>query len=639
MINQPGFWPFHRILLTGALLTTIASYLVTEIYDLDLWWHLIIGRDILANAAVPVVDSYTAVAAGRAYHDSHWFFQVLMTVAHRRGGMVGCSLLMIAIWGATLYFCYRAIRAWLPASWGMMLLFLVVMASLERFLPRPEIMTFLGIAFFFWRLQEGKYQKPMDLALLALMQVVWANSHGLFVLGPFMVGCYFLVAGSGLDGCRRRELGPLGRLLAVVVVATMVSPFGLGHWQYALLLFEEAGPSASRLLKSVGELSPTFGALSRSGLSFWFFLLLLLAAAVALLLAAMRRDRQTLARTLVVLALFAAALSGRRNMVLFALVGAPFAAEHLRHRLVVRPPWEKGLALAAAMVMFGFSWYALSGYYHLKMEIPARFGLGATPSFFPHQFPSYAADIGFRGQVFNSNTIGGFDLYHGYPQRRPFTDGRWEIYDQSIFDRIEQANNPLALKRLALDYNLEGLLLQHTSLEARRFLPFLPQDPQWRLVFLDQGASFWLRRNVLPLTPVLDLTASGALPEIKRVEDGIMLDFFLRDVGAHQLRLRNLQRTLAFGPQQEFLLSSRGQTELALQRFSEAEATFRAVLARYPKNLIALNESAYLAFRRNDVVGAEGFLRQLLRIDPRNQDALANLQRIRQRHAAPPGES
>jgi hypothetical protein len=70
------------------------GYLVHEVYSLDVWWHVVIGGDILENLSLPKVDRYAAAALGRAYHDSHWLFQVVLAISHRLLGWIGVQLVM-----------------------------------------------------------------------------------------------------------------------------------------------------------------------------------------------------------------------------------------------------------------------------------------------------------------------------------------------------------------------------------------------------------------------------------------------------------------------------------------------------------------------------------------------------------------
>lgn len=618
-----------NIVMLVAVLVAIGAYLINQIYDLDVWWHVVIGNDILTRFAVPNHDRFALAALGRPYHDSHWLFQVVLAVAHRLGGMSGVEAVMVSIWAVALFFCGKAIRRWSGPQLSYILLFLAAMASVERFLPRPEIVTFLMITLFYLRLQEGKYRSLPDLAVLGLLQVVWANCHGLFVLGPFMVACYWIVAVIRHFRKMDSDTAALGRLLGILLVATLLTPFGFQGWEYALLLSTEVSPSSELSLNAVGELSPTFGAAAMSAPAFWFFACLLAATVLTGIQAAMR-GKLSPERLLLAAGMCVAALTGRRNMVLFALVAAPFIAENLQPLMAGKVRGMRPFAVAAALAMLAWASFPLTGRYYLMMEIPSRFGWGTTPSFFPYGLPTFMERIGFKGQIFNSNTLGGFYLYHAYPKQIPLTDGRWEVYGGRVLESIRKApRDPLLWKHLVNEYDIRGILLQHASPEARSLLPLLPADPRWQLVYYDHAASFWMRSDTPALPPGIDLSAGGSLPpQPSRIDDILILDIFLQKVGAEELQLRNLERAVTFGFRTEQMLERIGKAQVKLNKSTEAEETFRRLNRKYPKNVKALNELAFFAYRRGDMKTAESLLRHALDIAPDDNQIKENYRRI-----------
>jgi tetratricopeptide (TPR) repeat protein len=608
-------------LLAVACIAAIGAFLINQIHDLDVWWHIVIGRDILSSHTVPVTDHFTAAAFGRPYHDSHWLFQVTLALFDRVAGMIGIQVLMILIWAATFWFCRRAIMSRVSPLAGYLLLFLAAMASIERFDPRPEIVTLLMIALFYWLLQERKYLGVKGLLLFGLLQVLWTNSHGLFVIGPFMAGCYWLAAALRKTQCDESGFAQLSRLLCVLALATLINPYGWEGWRYAALLFVEAGPGAPELLKTLTELSPTFGALARSEIAFWFFAALLAATIITAIPLALCRQL-SIARLLIVAGLFAAALTGRRNMPLFALVAAPFVAENLRLLFpqgIRNINLKAALSAALALLMLGWAWYPLSGNYYLRMNIPSRFGWGVTPSYFPHGLSQILEYSRFNGQIYNSNILGGFYLYHGYPQRLPLTDGRWEIYDMKTLEDITDApDKPAAWAKMVSTYDIRGLLLQHASPEAQALLPALRTQNAWRLIYYDHTVSFWMRSDTPRLLPAIDLATSMLPPKPSRLEDCLILNGFLRRMGADELALQNLQRVLEFEWNTEPLLAQIGQAQIRLQRFDQAESTFKHLLRDHPRNLDALQGLGLLAYRRNDFAASEALLRRALEIAPDN---------------------
>lgn len=623
----------HKRLRAGILwlcLLAISAFLVVEIYDLDIWWHLGIGRDIIATGRVPTIDYYSVAGFGRPYHDSHWLFQVVVALAERLVGLTGVQLVMILIWSAGLHACWRALRdSKLSPALAALCLVPVALACTERFLPRPEIVSLALLAIFYERLQRGAYTQKIELLIFFVLQILWSNAHGLFVLGPCLVGAYWVVA--AILPAARKALPSLTRLLLVILLATLITPFGFAGWKYAWLLFTEVGSNAPQLLKSVGELSPTFGAANRSGFAFWFYLVLL-AATVLAGGAALWRRQVAWPRLLIVLAMLGLSLTGRRNMALLALVAAPFAAEQLpavwRERLEDRlgRPLYAGSMMVLLLVLL---WYPLSGHYYLKMEFPARSGFGATPSFFPYGLQAFLDRSHFTGQVYNSNILGGFYLYQAPPGSRSFSDGRWEIYPADAFEKISRGvQNAGAWKHFAASNGIQGILLQHASLEAKALLPLLRQNPEWKLVYFDHAASFWVPAAQRDLPAPLDPNVAVPSSSARRIDDALILDLFYKGMQAWPGRLRNVQTGLSFDADNRYLLAALGETELKLGQMAAAEATYLRLYRMDDQNIPALNELAFFAYQRGDVAQAVALLQRVLALDPAHADARANLQRI-----------
>jgi hypothetical protein len=84
-------------------------------------------------------------------------------------------------------------------------------------------------------------------------------------------------------------------------------------------------------------------------------------------------------------------------------------------------------------------------------------------------------------------------MYYGYPDQLPVTDGRWEVYDSALLERIRLAAVDRGAWRWVVDrYGLEGILLAHTSPEAAALLQTLRSAGDGRMVCFDRAASFWM---------------------------------------------------------------------------------------------------------------------------------------------------
>ncbi|HEY6008557.1 MAG TPA: tetratricopeptide repeat protein, partial [Geobacteraceae bacterium] len=614
-------------LLPLAAAVVIAALLVREVIDADTWWQVAIGRDILARLAPPTTDHFAAAALGRPYHDSHWLFQVLLALADRLGGMAGVGVAMALLWGGTFVCTYRAARRYLAPEGATLLVLLAAVACSDRFTPRPDVVTCLMLALFTLRLQAGRFVGRADLALLFILQVLWSNAHGLFVIGPFMGGCYFAAAATRrfLRGKGDDTAAPL-RLTVLLLAATLVNPYGPGGWRYALLLMTEAGPHAPAFFRSLAELAPTFGRATMALPDFWAFLALLLLTAGSTL-PFLARGPLSWPRLLIAVSLGIAAASGRRNMPLFALAAAPLVAEQLGALL---PPLRPVAALRVtlALLLGALAWLPVSGNYYRIFGYPLHFGLGASPSFFPASFPDAYRRAGVTGQIYNSNQLGGFCLYHGI---LPLVDGRWEVYDPQVLERIFQAPfDPAAWEWLTARYDIGGALLMHDSAEARGLVPRLRSDLRWRLVWYDETASLWVRADRGGVLPPPVATTGTALPVMhpRRTEECLFLGTFFRLVGAPESALPYLEQALARGERRTTVLELLGRVQSDLGRLTESEATFRALLAADGRSVTALNELAFLAYARGDREGAQAWLRRALDIRPDDPDVRANYERI-----------
>ncbi len=633
-IDPVQSWTKASLLLFFSALAVIFIFLFNEIYSYDIWWHVIIGNDILERLSVPETDIYTLAGQGRPYFDSHWFFQVLIAIAHRLAGMNGVQVFVLIIWGVTFLFTYLSSRQFSGRKLSLILMFAVSMACTERFIARPELVTIIMISFYYWFMMTHSRRIFPTVIILIISQSIWTNSHGLFVIGPFMIGCYWFSA--LLETLIRKKENILARhsyYLIAVIAGTFLSPHGLESWRYAFLLFTEAGPNAPDVLKVLGELSPTFGPASRSGIAFWFYLLLL-AGSVASLFPGIRNKKIHPGRLLVVTGLALASLTGRRNIVLFAIVAGPYIAENLGVFSLTRKK-DDILALIFIPLLFLWAVFPLSGKYHHFMNFPARTGPGVSPSLFPHNLPDFLNDINFTGNVYNSNFLGGFYLYHSYPRRLPLTDGRWEIYDHDELNFIRSAaGNPAAFQVLAKRYGIKGLLLQHASPEAAAILPWINKTGNWKLVYLDYAASFWVPdQNKMPSVSIIDPDRISSSHPKPRVEDMAMLAEFYRlssRLNNYTVILEKLVEQNWKGTQTQFEL---GKTLIKTGELNKAEIVFKHIINDLPSSTKALNELAFLAYKRGDIDQAEAFLAQALSYDKTDKQSLDNLKVIRKMKA------
>jgi len=625
---------------TPALLIVpiIAFFLVRQVSDSDMWFHMAVGKQILATGSLPATDQLSLLNHGQPVHAYLWLFQILTAVGYPLGGSWWLQSLQVAILGLAFFFTFRSTRVWTSSSTAWLLLLAAVVASSERFSLRPEIISILMIAVYYFRLQQGKYHSSADLATFFILQVIWTNSHGIFVIGPVLTGCYLAEALiKGMRGSGFKDAKSSGILTGITALACLVTPYGPGNIRYAWRLFVESNPMAPKLSNSTYEMAAALGNVSRTLLPFWFYFFLIVAfVASCLAVVLYRRQQLPIARTLIGLSLLAASLTGMKNMPVFAMVAVPLIAENLSQldsgkiRRICYALVVAVMAVAAAL------WSPRPAFQYLKTWVPYRFGFGLCSDVVPVRLPGFLDGIGFSGPIFNSMEQGGFYEYHGYPARIPFYDSRLQDYNpQSVIETneavVNASRNPAAWQALEQRFAFRGILIGNLpdDREAAGLLPLLAADPSWRLVYLDYAASFWMRSDLSNLPPAIDRSAvNNLIDKCANFAQAENISFFLEKIGQYpELRLKLLEKAVRQWENTELLISL-GQLEMQSGNYDAAEKHFLRVLRYKPYSRLTLTTIAQLALFRNDRITAEKYLRQALRSYPHDVELLENLNTI-----------
>lgn len=616
----------------------IAFFMIRKISDSDMWFHMAVGKQILAAGALPVTDQLSLLNYGQPVKAYLWFFQILAAAGYPLAGFWWLHFLQITILSLTLFFVFRSARVWSDSTTAWLLLLAAVIACSERFSLRPEIVSTLMIALYYYRLQQGNYHLPVELTTFFMLQVIWTNSHGIFVIGPVLTGCYLTEAVlKGMTGKGYKGAKSLGTLTGITAAACLVTPYGTGNIRYAWRLLVESNPLAPKLSNSTYEMGAALGAVSRTLLPFWFYLFLIIGFFVSLLAAFLYRRKQlSIARTLIGFSLLAASLTGMKNMPVFALVAVPLIAENLSLLDKTRIRRLCYACIGTAMAVAATIWSPRPAIQHLKTWVPYRFGLGLSTDYVPLNLPDFLHRINFSGPIFNSMEQGGFYEYHGAPGRIPFYDSRLQDYNpQSVIATFEAvvnaAQNPAPWHALERRYAFRGLLLGNLpdDREAAGLLPLLTADPGWRLVYLDYAASFWLRTDEGNLSPAQSKASIEQLVDSSsNFAQAENINFFLEKTGQYpEIRLKLLEKAAGQWENAELLISL-GQIRMQSGDYDDAEKLFLRVLRYKPDSRVTLTTIAQLALFRNDRHTAEKHLRRALRHYPRDPELLENLNTI-----------
>src|SRR5438093_4795520 len=130
----------------AAALLFVAALQIHRLDDHDTWWHLASGRLIASTGTVARTDPFSTSAAGAPWINRQWLFDLGAYATWRAAGAPGLALGAGAFFLAAFGLLYALARRRLPAWAAAALVFLAAEAAVERFVVRPEAVTFCFLA-------------------------------------------------------------------------------------------------------------------------------------------------------------------------------------------------------------------------------------------------------------------------------------------------------------------------------------------------------------------------------------------------------------------------------------------------------------------------------------------------------------
>ena len=247
---------FPQLWVALAILLPILAALLASMSTVDLAYQVQAGRLMLDQGTILRTDPFAFTTGGAAWLNQQWGAQILLGLGYRAGGWAGLAVLRAILVALTMALVLVACRrqgvglrvaAWLTI--GSLVLAAVAMGL------RPQL---FGMVLFAATLAilAGRDRQPRAVWLIPLLVIPWASLHGSFIFAPAAVGIAWLE-----DELARRP--GAHRLLLVAIasaVASLINPFGLGVWSYAI------GLTTNATIRSlISEWQPT-APLSATGL-------------------------------------------------------------------------------------------------------------------------------------------------------------------------------------------------------------------------------------------------------------------------------------------------------------------------------------------------------------------------------------
>jgi hypothetical protein len=477
--------------LTIGVLGLYALFLAEPIHltTADLGRHLKNGELVWRHPDVLFTNFYSYTEPSHPFINHHWGSGVIFFLIWKLFGFEGAHLFSIALNLFALALMVRAAQARAGIGMAVVLAVLVIPLLASRAEVRPEAFSYLLTAIFFQilcRFKEGKLSRR-HLWWLPELEVLWVNLHIYFIMGPILIGAF--LAESLCDPGRRPQAKGLMKLFVVTIAATALNPFGVQGMLAPLTIFQGYG---YRLFEnqSIPFLMARFS-FPRLWLLIGVFGLLTFGV-----LAALVRSRRSIPLAELLIALFVSALAWRayRNLTLFGLLALPVLASAVQAFIAT---WQRRLkrpmALLAAVVLALTVWGPRTV---CSPPPPSERGLGLEEG--AHSAAGFVKRERLEGPIFNNYDIGGYIIFHLFPQHRVFVDNRPEAYSAAFFKDwyIPMQEDEARWREADARYGFNLILFHRNDLTpwGQRFLITRVEDSAWAPVFVDDEVIIFLKR-------------------------------------------------------------------------------------------------------------------------------------------------
>lgn len=475
---------FLRILSLLLLFVFFASLLVHPLYSVnqDIGRHIKSGEIIWQTKNVYKTNLFSFTEPDHPFINHHWLSEVVFFGLNNLAGLQGLIIFKTLILLLALGLVYRAVKN-NSEYWAFLVSAMAgILVWTERTDVRPEIFSYLFLAFFIFAIYRAKYaSKTKYLYFLPLVQIFWTNMHIYFVFGPILI-LFFL-----LDRKFR-----YWKIFLAVSAATLINPHFLAGAIYPLKILSNYGYSIVENQNIFFLLD--YGISTRK-------IQLFQTSVVILIVGFIIRRRPAVFELLSGIFFSVMAVKMLRNFGPFGLILIPLTAVNFSG-LKISAKKEMVLLITASALM------AWASVYNIVNRVSLAIPIGAEKAV------AFVKENNIQGPVFNNFDVGSYLIWKLYPAPncsadrqsassadggrvwcgtspdfRVFVDGRPEAYSKKFFEEVYKPmqEDPQLWKKYSDLYGINYVFFYHRDITpwARTFLGQMAQNTAWPMVYVD----------------------------------------------------------------------------------------------------------------------------------------------------------
>ncbi|MEW6173504.1 MAG: hypothetical protein AB1510_10660 [Bacillota bacterium] len=481
-MTQSGFRKALTILIIVGILVKVIISFENGISDPDTWWHLAAGKYMVDNHAIPHQDIFSWTVSGQEWITHEWLAEVLFYLGYLAGGFWGVLCILLILAGLLLIFYFKLLSMPKDSCLVATLTLIVVGQLIVPFLEiRPQVFSYLFFVVFLYVLYLFVTGGKDYLFSLPLISILWANSHGSFLVGPALVILFIFCGLPRIKDERftnfhlqKRQLLQLSLCALLCVVAAALNPNGL-----KLLTYPFATMGDNQMTNAIQEwLSPNF-----HDLYYQVFLVYYMVTFITMILS----PKKIVINDLLLYLIFGAAAFLYIRFIPYALLLSGLIwPRYFQPRLEFKTDLSKVKNFLLPLVLL-FYVFVLAVRAPSQNVINHRF----TPkeADYPMAALDYLKNHPLKGRMLNDYGWGGYLIWNR-PEEKVFIDGRADVYLEKVFgDYINITRLKPEAASLLETYDIDYVFMPASAplIQALRF------SPCWSVYYKDKTTTILVK--------------------------------------------------------------------------------------------------------------------------------------------------
>lgn len=423
--RPPGFWPLIGIL---ALVPAI-SQLSMHGLDPDLFWHLRVAEQLLADGIGPLVDKLAFASITTPWTPYSWLAEFVMREIWLAGGYRATLLVQALVVAGIFFFLAAAARQAAPDKWITAACATAIVFHLVAFWLyfRPVTFAIFILSIILWLLYRDRNLGEQSRAvwLVVPLTVLATNIHLFAWMAPIWTGLHWFASFERQESLQRRRRLILFMATVLAACATPMLPGMID----AILHYGTSDPMVS-CRDCITELAPLY-LKGRHGI-----IQLILIAAIFLLLVNVL-ERMTFSEWMFLVVTAAIVINRGRFAPLFAISVLPFLSMSLQgmnDKRLFEPVVVRGVYGLLGLLLLAVIWLMpparMSMDEWMERDGPAYgYPRGAAAFVEKHITPHH-------GRLVNEFNWGGYLGWRLGDRFKVLMDGRTQVFPAAFWETV-----------------------------------------------------------------------------------------------------------------------------------------------------------------------------------------------------------